>query len=104
MDALFAGLADDLDEPAEEAPAAAISDGVRDVVLSSAVALASEVGYVNAGTLEFLVDPAGDFYFLEMNTRVQVEHPITEMVTEMYPTVGTVRCPHAPSCQQARGK
>jgi 3-methylcrotonyl-CoA carboxylase alpha subunit/acetyl-CoA/propionyl-CoA carboxylase biotin carboxyl carrier protein len=64
----------------EEAPASEISDTVRELVTSSAVALSREVGYVNAGTVEFLV--AGDeAFFLEMNTRLQVEHPVTELVT-----------------------
>jgi 3-methylcrotonyl-CoA carboxylase alpha subunit/acetyl-CoA/propionyl-CoA carboxylase biotin carboxyl carrier protein len=64
----------------EEAPASAISPDVRRLVTSSAVALAREVGYVNAGTVEFLVS-GEEAFFLEMNTRLQVEHPVTEMVT-----------------------
>ena len=66
----------------EEAPAPTISDDVRRHVTAAAVALAREVGYENAGTVEFLLDTATDeAYFLEMNTRLQVEHPVTEMIT-----------------------
>jgi acetyl-CoA/propionyl-CoA carboxylase, biotin carboxylase, biotin carboxyl carrier protein len=64
----------------EEAPATAISPAVKDLVTSSAVSLAREVGYVNAGTVEFLVS-GDEAFFLEMNTRLQVEHPVTEVVT-----------------------
>jgi 3-methylcrotonyl-CoA carboxylase alpha subunit/acetyl-CoA/propionyl-CoA carboxylase biotin carboxyl carrier protein len=66
----------------EEAPAPTISPEVRELVTSSAVALAKHVGYRNAGTVEFLLDDAtGEAYFLEMNTRLQVEHPVTELIT-----------------------
>jgi acetyl-CoA carboxylase, biotin carboxylase subunit len=67
----------------EEAPSPFISDneGFRQEMGAVAVRAAEAVGYVNAGTIEFLVDKEKNFYFLEMNTRLQVEHPITEMVT-----------------------
>ncbi|MCL4284206.1 MAG: acetyl-CoA carboxylase biotin carboxylase subunit [Fimbriimonadaceae bacterium] len=65
----------------EEAPFAAMPHDLRRTMGEAAVRVAWSVGYQNAGTVEFLVDPEGQFYFLEMNTRLQVEHPVTEEVT-----------------------
>ncbi|UUZ74064.1 hypothetical protein LP415_06725 [Polaromonas sp. P1(28)-8] len=65
----------------EESPAPALPDGLRDRICDAAVKLAAAAGYVNAGTVECIVSPDGEFFFLEMNTRLQVEHPVTEMVT-----------------------
>ncbi|MFY9341173.1 MAG: biotin carboxylase N-terminal domain-containing protein [Planctomycetota bacterium] len=65
----------------EEAPSAVVDEGLRARLGAAAVSLAKRVGYDNAGTAEFLLDPQGNFYFLEVNTRLQVEHPVTELVT-----------------------
>lgn len=65
----------------EESPSAAISQELRDRMGEIAVRAAKAVGYENAGTIEFLLDKHKNFYFMEMNTRIQVEHPVTEMVT-----------------------
>jgi acetyl-CoA carboxylase biotin carboxylase subunit len=65
----------------EESPAPGLTDDLRAEMAQAAIKLGEEVGYVNAGTIEFLVDPQGNFYFMEMNTRIQVEHPVTEMIT-----------------------
>lgn len=66
----------------EESPSAAIDDALRTKMGNIAVKAAKAVGYENAGTIEFLLDANKDFYFMEMNTRIQVEHPVTEMVTD----------------------
>jgi acetyl-CoA carboxylase biotin carboxylase subunit len=65
----------------EESPSPALDEELRARMGACAVALAKQAGYVNAGTVEFLVDRDRNFYFMEMNTRIQVEHPVTEMVT-----------------------
>lgn len=65
----------------EEAPSTALSGSLRQEMGRAAVNAARSVGYFSAGTVEFLLDKNGDYYFIEMNTRIQVEHPITEMIT-----------------------
>jgi propionyl-CoA carboxylase alpha chain len=65
----------------EESPSVAVAADLRRRMGESACRLAGAAGYENAGTVEFILDPQGGFYFLEMNTRLQVEHPVTEMVT-----------------------
>lgn len=65
----------------EEAPSSFVSDEMRTRMSEQSVALAKEVGYVSAGTVEYIVDQKGEFYFLEMNTRLQVEHRVSELIT-----------------------
>lgn len=67
----------------EESPCAVISEELRQKMGQAAVNAAKAAGYTNAGTIEFLLDKSGEFYFMEMNTRIQVEHPVTEWVTGM---------------------
>ena len=65
----------------EESPSAAVPTELREQMGRASYHLAKAAGYINAGTVEFVTDEQGDFYFLEMNTRLQVEHPVTELVT-----------------------
>ncbi|MEK7750177.1 MAG: acetyl-CoA carboxylase biotin carboxylase subunit [Planctomycetota bacterium] len=65
----------------EESPSPHISERLREDICKAAIKIARAVNYTNAGTVEFLVDKEGNFYFIEVNTRLQVEHPVTEMVT-----------------------
>jgi propionyl-CoA carboxylase alpha chain len=65
----------------EEAPSPALDGALRERMTATALAAGRAIGYTSAGTVEFLVDARGDFYFLEVNTRIQVEHPVTEAVT-----------------------
>jgi acetyl-CoA carboxylase, biotin carboxylase subunit len=67
----------------EESPSMFVDAALRRRLADAAAAVASAAGYTNAGTIEFLLDEDGSFYFLEMNTRLQVEHPVTEMVTSL---------------------
>ncbi len=65
----------------EESPSLAVTPEIRSRMAEAALALARSIGYTNAGTVEFLLAPSGEFYFIEVNTRIQVEHPVTEMIT-----------------------
>jgi propionyl-CoA carboxylase alpha chain len=65
----------------EECPSPAVNEELRRKVGEAAVAIGRAIGYTNAGTVEFILAPSGEFYFIEVNTRLQVEHPVTEMVT-----------------------
>jgi acetyl/propionyl-CoA carboxylase alpha subunit len=65
----------------EESPSPSVTPQLRQRMAEAALALGRKIGYTNAGTVEFLLAPSGEFYFIEVNTRIQVEHPVTEMIT-----------------------
>jgi acetyl-CoA carboxylase biotin carboxylase subunit len=75
----------------EESPSPALAPTTKAGLVAAAVAGARAIGYANAGTMEFLVDAAGDYHFIEMNTRLQVEHPVTEAVTGLDLVVAQLR-------------
>src|SRR5699024_10446969 len=75
----------------EESPSPAINDEIRNAMNRDAVLAARTVNYTNAGTVEFILDPKGSYYFMEMNTRIQVEHGVMEMVTGTYPSIEQIR-------------
>lgn len=83
----------------EESPSVFIDEEKRKKLGEAAVNAAKAVGYTNAGTIEFLVDKNGDFYFMEMNTRIQVEHPVTECVTSVDIVKEQIRIAHGEKLQ-----
>ena len=82
----------------EESPSCAITEKLRREMGETAVRAAKAVGYESAGTIEFLLDKNGGFFFMEMNTRIQVEHPVTEFVSGVGPGLGTDPGGSRPCC------
>ena len=86
----------------EEAPSPALSPQLREKMGAAAVRAAKSINYTGAGTVEFLLAPNGEFYFMEMNTRIQVEHPVTEMVTGFDLVAEQIRIAQGEKLQQTQ--